>query len=405
MHMIPGAVVVGAHVNALGVIRALAARRIPIVAVSTRAFDVAQHSRWVSESRQLFQLHERRESLVEFLEQNQARWPGWAVFPTNDDALTALAQHHERLSRTYRLTVQAWEITADLVDKDRMHALARNVGLDVPVCYGPGTADTAEAVVRYPVLVKPIQHDRLISLFGAKLFLARDAKQLRSATDRLNEAGLRGLVFEFVPGPDRNLCVYCVYIDAHGEPSEGITVRKLRQNPPLIGGARVAETAPEEPVLREATVELLRRAGFRGMAFAEFKLDPRGGRPMFIEVNGRAVQFNSLLPPTGIDLVDMTWSDFVVGEPPRARPTGWNGSWIHLQADIRCSFSYRHLERSSFGELLAPYRRPKTFAVWSSSDPRPYVTQMALGLRGALAAVGRRRPAKRSRARLTGLAP
>src|SRR5215210_3761747 len=114
--MAPGAVVVGAHVNALGVIRALAARGIAIAAVSTRAFDVAHHSRWVSESHELFELHERRESLVEFLERNETRWRGWAVFPTNDDALTALAQHHERLSRAYRLSVQPWEIVADIVD-------------------------------------------------------------------------------------------------------------------------------------------------------------------------------------------------------------------------------------------------------------------------------------------------
>jgi D-aspartate ligase len=388
-----GAVVVGAHVNGLGVIRALAARGIPIAAVSTRSFDVAHHSRWVSEREELFELHQRPDSLADFLEHNESRWPGWAVFPTNDDSLTALARHHERLSRTYRLPVQPWETVADIVDKDRMHALAQSVGLEVPVCYGPASAETASEPPSYPVLVKPVQHDRLISSFGAKLFLARDADELRVSIDRLAGARLRGLVFEFVPGPDQNIYVYCVYLDARGEPSTGVTVRKLRQNPPLIGGARVAEIVPEVPGLREATVALLRRVGFRGMAFTEFKRDQRTGRFVFIEVNGRAVQFNSLLPPTGIDLVTMAWCDFVLGERPRAQPTGWRGSWIHLQADIRCSFSHRRLERLSLAQLVAPYRRPKTFAVWSASDPRPYLAQTALGMRGALAALRRRRSA------------
>jgi D-aspartate ligase len=308
--------------------------------------------------------------------------------------MTTLARQHERLSRAFRVTVQPWETVADVVDKDRMHVLAESTGLDVPICYGPATAETASKTIRYPVIVKPIQHDRLISSFGTKLFLAEDAEQLRVSTDHLREAGLRGLVFEFVPGPDHDIYVYCVYIDAHCEPSAGVTVRKLRQNPPRIGGARVAEIAPEEPALREATVELLRRAGFRGMAFAEFKRDSRTGRFVFIEVNGRAVQFNSILPPTGIDLVGMAWSDFVLGERPRARRTGWNGSWIHLQADIRCSLAYRRLERLSAAQLVAPYRRPKTYAVWSATDPRPYLAQTALGLRGVL---GRLRPARGAR--------
>jgi len=386
--MPPGAVVVGAHVNGLGVIRALAARGIPIAAVTTRPFDMAHHSRWVSERHELFELHEDIDSLADFLELNARRWPGWAVYPTNDDSLTALARHHERLSSSYTLPVQPWETVADIVDKDRMHHLARTTGIEVPVCHG--TMDDGVMPNRYPVLVKPIQHDRLISTFGTKLFLARDAGELRMAEARVRQAGLRGLVFDFVPGPDRNLLVYCVYVDAHGEPSPGVTVRKLRQHPPLIGGARVAQVATEPPQLREATVELLRRIGFRGMAFAEFKLDSNTGRFVFIEVNGRAVQFNSLLPPTGVDLVAMSWSDFVLKERPRARPTGWSGSWIHLQADIRCSIAYRRIERLSVSELVAPYRRPKTFAVWSAADPRPYLAQTAHSVSGAMAALGRR---------------
>jgi hypothetical protein len=87
----------------------------------------------------------------------------------------------------------------------------------------------------------------------------------------------------------------------------------------------------------------------------------------------------------------MTWSDFALGEPLRPRLTGWTGSWIDLQADIRCSVKYRRLERLTLAELLAPYRGPRTFADWSASDPRPFIAQTALALRGAVAAVNGRR--------------
>src|SRR3954453_12846639 len=367
--MTSGAIVVGAHVNGLSIIRSLGRRGIPVAVLSTRPYDVAQHSRWVSECSKFFELHENPDSLADYLEHNRGRWQGWAVFPTNDDSMTALARNHERLSRDYRLTVQPWETVADLVDKDRMHVLAESVGVEVPICHGPAGEETAAKQLEYPVVVKPIQHDRLISSYGTKLFLARDRQELDVAIERLDETGLRGLVFEFIPGPDRDIYVHAVYVDARGEPSAGVTVRKLRQNPPLIGGARVAEIAPDEPSLRGATVELLRRVGFRGLAFAEFKRDARTGRFVFIEVNGRAVQFNSILPPTGMDAAWMAWSDFVLGEKPRRDETGWRGSWIHLQADIRCSLAHRRVERLSAAELVAPYRRPKAYAVWSADDP------------------------------------
>lgn len=388
--MAPGAVVVGAHVNGLGVIRALGPRGTRIAAISTRRFDIAHHSRFVSERHALPALHDRHEALVELLEANAGRWNGWAVFPTNDDALTTLAVHHERLSRSYRLTVQPWAEAAPLVDKDLMDVLAREAGVELPTCYGPASVATAARNdLRYPVLVKPIQHDRLISLFGTKLFVARDAGELRAAVARLAGAGIAGLVYEFIPGPDSNLYVYCVYMDAAGEPSAGITVRKLRQNPPGVGGARAAEVVADEPRLREATVALLRRARFRGMAFAEFKLDPDSGRFLFIEVNGRAVLFNAILPPTGLDLAAMAWSDFVLGEPLRPRLTGWRGTWIHLQADLMCALRYRRVEHLGIKALTAPYRRPVVFGDWSLTDPKPFLAQTALAARSLLGAGAR----------------
>jgi predicted ATP-grasp superfamily ATP-dependent carboligase len=275
-------------------------------------------------------------------------------------------------------------VISHLVDKDRMLALADRVGLASPACYGAATEETAGRTdIRYPVVVKPIQHDRLISLYGTKLFLARDATELRRAVSRLEQAQSSGLVFEFVPGPDSEIFVYCVYVDARGEPSPGLTVRKLRQNPPFIGGARAAEVVDEIPALREATVELLRRAGFRGMAFAEFKRDRRDGRYLFIEVNGRAVLFNGIAPAAGVDLVGMTWADFVLSETPRASATGWRGVWVHLQAELRCWLLHRHEEHLGLTERWSPYLRPKVHAVWSASDPGPFVAQTRLALIGA----------------------
>ena len=202
---------------------------------------------------------------------------------------------------------------------------------------------------------------------------------MRASIENLHEAGVDGLVFDYVPGPDSQLYVYCVHVDASGEPSPGVTVRKLRQKPPLIGNPRVCEIVGEDRALREATVELLRQAGVRGLAYAEFKRDPRNGRFVFIEVNCRTVALDGILPPTGIDLVSNAWSELVRGEPLRLEATSWRGCWIHLQADVACSLQ----ERLRVGRLLAPYRRPKVFADWSASDPRPFLAQTAIALRAA----------------------
>ncbi len=228
--------------------------------------------------------------------------------------------------------------------------------------------------------MKPIRHGPLISRFGVKLFVARDAAELAAAIGQLSEAGIDGLLFDYVDGPDHEIYACGVYIDRDGTPSPGLTIRKIRQNPPFVGGARVAQTAPEIPELREATIELLRAAGYRGMADAEFKRDAATGAFVFIEVNGRAVLYNSLLPPTGIDLTTAAW-DEASGARPALERTRWEGTWAHLSLDLVASIRHRRLEQLSLSDYLAPYRRRTVFAVWSAADPLPFLAESALAVR------------------------
>ena len=391
-----GAIVVGAHVNGLGVIRALGRRGVPTVSVVTRPFDIAHRSRWVCERVFLPALHDDHSALVDLLERRADDWRGWTVIPTNDDALVALGQQHDRLSRTYRLLCQPWENAAPLVDKDRMHDLAVGAGLDVPRCLGrPSSLDDAGSL-RFALVVKPVRHDRLITTDGVKLFIVGDARELARATARLSAIGLDARVFEFVDGPDSEIVVYCVHVDRHGRAGAGITVRKLRQNPPRIGGARAAVVVDDIPAVRDATLALLERAGHRGLAFAEFKRDPATGRHLFIEVNTRPVLFNGILPPAGVDLVSTAFAESI-GETMSPGPGGWRGAWIHLQADVLATLRYRAEEHLALRRFLEPYRRSHVFAVWSISDPRPFALQTALLARRAAHAAGAIRPPGTSR--------
>ena len=68
-----GAVIIGAHANGLGILRSLATRGVRPAIVSTRPYDMAQHSRWVSERHALPRLHEDHGALVEFLEHHASR--------------------------------------------------------------------------------------------------------------------------------------------------------------------------------------------------------------------------------------------------------------------------------------------------------------------------------------------
>jgi predicted ATP-grasp superfamily ATP-dependent carboligase len=362
----------------------------------------AQRPRRVGARPDVSGLDAHPERLVALLDRHAARFGGWAVIPANDDALAALAAHHDYLTSTYRIVAPPAETASWFLDKARMLDLARAVGVDLPRCWGPATAATAaRADIEFPVVVKPDAGHRFRARFDCKLFAAWDRRELDDAVGRLAAHGLRGQVFDWVPGPDSAIYAYCTYLDARGEPAGGVTIRKLRQAPPRFGVARVAEIVADDPQLRDATIAMLRRIGFHGMAAAEFKRDPRDGRFRFLEVNGRAVIYNALLRRAGLDLAGLAWSDQVCGRTEVATPTGWPGVWVNFHADLLYSLLTRGETGVTVREFLAPYRRPTIDAVWSAADPLPFLVEWGRTARAGVSALWsgahRRRLADRTR--------
>lgn len=370
-----GAIVIGGYVNGLGLVRALAARGIPSAVLTTQPFDVAQRSRWCVAHRAAQNLDACPGALVEALAPWAKRFAGWALLPTNDEALLALALERDALERSFRVVAPDTAVAQRMVDKRVQAAAAAATGIEVPRQWGPADEATARrSDIRFPVVVKPTIGHRFLARFGAKLLVARDPAELLQAVRRFADAGLTGDVVDLVPGADDQIYVYSTYVDARGVAEPGLTVRKLRQSPPSFGVARVAELVDPVPELRDATVALLRRLDFRGIAAAEFKRDPRDGRFRFLEVNGRAVLYNALLRAAGLDVAGLAWSEHVAGRAERQQASSWRGVWVNLHADLLYSV-LRNDEQMRFAEFSAPYRRPFLEAVWSARDPAPFLAQ------------------------------
>lgn len=369
-----GAVVVGGYVNALNVVRSLAPMGVRIAVVTTERFDIAHRSRWCDERIDLTGEPHFEETLHELLARNRERWSGRVVFPTTDSAMLALANLRDELP-AYRMVAPPPGVARLLLEKDKTEENARAVGIDTPRVYGPAEPEIcARGDLRYPVVVKPVMSHQFAGKFGCKLFLARGPAELSEAVGRVGEAGLRARVLDFVPGGDDACYNYCLYIAGNGEVVAGLGMHKLRKSPPFFGVCRVAEPWDDDS-LRGPTVALLRRMGYRGMANAEYKLDPRDGRMRLMEVNGRPFLMAGLARLAGVDMMRLAWAENTGAPFPGARYNGWRGHWIHLHADLLYALLFRRTEALSFGEYARPYLRSPAFAVLSLRDPLPFLMQ------------------------------
>jgi predicted ATP-grasp superfamily ATP-dependent carboligase len=398
--MTPGAIVIGGYANAVSALRSLAREGVRTAVVLTKPEDIAHHSRYAHESHRVLDLHRRPDGLIDLLQDQGARWRGWALIPTNDHALTALAEHRELLSRWYPPTVPEAPIVRQVVIKSNTYRVAREVGLDVPHWYGPASRLTAmRRDIVYPVVVKPLQGAALGEVFGTRLFVAHSPLELIAAIDQLERAGLSGEVFDLIPGTDRQFHNYTVYIDRYGQPVAEFSFRKLRKAPPFFGAARAAEAA-DLPELREPTIALLQRIGWRGIASAEYKLDPRDGRYRLIGINGRCYLSHALATRCGVNYPLLAWQEYARRQRVSARPNGWRGTWFHLHADLLYAAFQQRGSDWSWGDLVRGYVGPWVDAVWSAADPGPFAAQWVGTLRKAAREIREGREMETVRARL-----
>jgi predicted ATP-grasp superfamily ATP-dependent carboligase len=376
-----GAIVVGAHVNGLTVSRALWRAGVAVVVVRTRDWDIGHVSRAAAGSVDLRDFPSRPDALPELLDRRSRDWRGWAVYPTDDAALSVLLQRRYMLEGLgYRLIAGPDEAVETLLDKERTTGLAARLGIDLPACYGDAQKPAPNpGALRYPVVLKPSHSHLFREAFGGKkLFVADNPAQYEDCRRKLAKAGLHAQVLDLIPGPDSLFFNYSVYVDARGEPRAGLAMRKERKSPPSFGVCRVAHTrvdAEREKVMRDAVLAILREVGYRGMANAEFKLDERDGKLRLMEINARPFLMQGLAMCAGIDYPLMAWQDFVLGEAPRSERNGWEGAWIHLHADIGNALAYRKDENLRMADYLRPYRMPHRFAVFSWRDPAPFLLQ------------------------------
>jgi predicted ATP-grasp superfamily ATP-dependent carboligase len=232
------------------------------------------------------------------------------------------------------------------------------------------------------VIVKPLQSSRFWEVFGKKLLVVRDRAELLDAVDRVGDSGIAAEVHDLVPGADDQVFNYTVYIDRWGQPAAEFALRKLRKAPRFFGVGRAAMPA-HLPQLRERTLALLHGIGWRGTASVEYKLDPRDGRYRLMEINGRCPLVNALPTRCGVNYPLLAWREHVLREAVSAAPNGWGGVWTHMHADLLYTAVEERTPDWSWLDFIRSYAGPWVDAVWTKSDPVPFLAQCAGTLRKA----------------------
>ncbi len=369
----------GADYRALGIVRSLGRRRIPVWVIKQGGHLVAAASRYVHRRVPWPDGDDAQkiDYLLDLSVKNGLK--GWALIPTDDYAVNLASVYHELLSKQYRVTVPPWEKLQWACDKRQLHKLAQKLGIDQPwtSCI-PAKDELAALDCPFPVILKPAIRLKPTSLAIPKAWRADDRQEL---TARIQEAAAfiapENLILqEMVPGGGECQFSYAA-LCKDGFPLASIVARRLRQYPKDFGQFSTFVETADEPQVANAAERLLAASRFTGLAEVEFKRDPRDGRFKVLDVNPRVWGWHTLSVRAGVDFSYLLW--LLVRDQPVPMLQGRAGErWIHGSADLRVALGEIFNGGFSLSSYLRSVRGPKESAIFAWDDPLPGILDLPL---------------------------
>jgi predicted ATP-grasp superfamily ATP-dependent carboligase len=302
-------------------------------------------------------------------------WRG-VLFPANDEFTRFVSAHRDELRPFFEIQLPAHDVVEQLADKWRFHRLAGAHGIEAPSAFCPSSALEVAALdgkIDFPCVVKPVRTSLWKGSGAGKALMASSLEEVIQAWRRLSREPGDLLVQELIPGNEDRAYLYVAYYDRMGRPAVELTMRKIRQHPPIFGTACVTETV-DEPAVVELSRTFLQAIGYRGIVDVEFKRDPRDGRLKIIEINPRVGLQHKLATQAGADLLLAAYLD-QTGAPPL--PSGGRSvrrlKWIEVSRELESACHYLRSGDLTLGTWLRSLQGPKTFPSWDWRDPMPFL--------------------------------
>jgi D-aspartate ligase len=386
------AIVASGSTHALGVVRSLGRRGVPVTVVSYDRRDIATSSRFARDVIRAPHPDKDEAAFVKVLLEMAHRCPGSLLIPASDAALGTVARHKTNLEDAGLIVASGGpEVTETLLNKATTFALARAAGVPSPATFAVSDEEDVRqfcASADFPAVLKPELSHIYRELVGVKWSRVESPEEALRAYAVARSHSLEVVLQELIPGDEQCGAVYNSYF-WNGQPLVEFTSRKIRNSPPDTGSPSVvvSEWMPE---VAEQARRLLRAAKFSGYSCTEFKRDPRDGEYKVMEVNARHNLSSLLATRCGLNFPWLQYQHLVDGVLPVQHDYEQGIYWIDVTRDMQNLCHYVGRPGYSLGDFLKPYRRSHIFAVLDRDDLGPAATRGVDTIRIAAARVRRK---------------
>jgi D-aspartate ligase len=363
-----GIIVLGGHVQGLGIIRIFGKNGIPSVLIDDTESNIARHSKYCRAFHKSLNI---LDTLRIFIQNDQ--YKKWIIIPTNDAQVELLSKNKEELSFHYKVATEDWEILKYCYNKRETYRIAKESGLYFPTSYFPNNLDELKAItVEFPCIIKPAVMHSFYKAFKKKVFVCNNKEELISYYNLALQIipADEIIIQQIIPGVSEHQYSVCYYYNKV-TPIVTLCARRKRQHPLDFGNATTyAETVHIQEIL-EFSNSILKNIGYTGLCEVEFKYDTRDNKYKFLEINPRTWKWHYISEISGSPFL-MTLYNSMHGIETTNTNTWKDSSWQHFTTDYFVIF--QQILNGSF--KFRNRKNPKIQAVLSINDIKPFLYEM-----------------------------
>jgi D-aspartate ligase len=361
-----GAIILGGHVQSLGITRILGREGIPVIVIDKTKANLAKHSKY---SCDFFCVKD--DCLLEFLYGliQKKQYRKWVIFPTDDFHVNLLSQNKQELETNFIVSTDSWESVSIFYNKRKSYEVAKNFNIPIASTFFPeNEKELDKLIIDYPCIIKPAIMHVFYKQVKKKVFVCRNLIELKANYNKaLNLIPAdEVIVQEIIKGSGKNQFSAC-FLFLKGETYVYLAACRMRQHPLDFGNATTYAETTEIPLLKEYGERILKAADYNGLCEVEFKFDDRDKQYKFLEVNPRTWKWHSIANKTGTPFIK-NYYDYLNGKSIQRVEQFSKASFLHLLTDLPLRLLLFLKGYSYWNRILKPVEH----AVWAKDDIMPW---------------------------------
>jgi len=361
-----GIIVLGGHVQALGIARIAGQNKIPLIAIDDKNINLIRFSKYCTKF-----YRKRNKKVISFLTSfiSNEKYQNWLIIPTNDSHLEILSQNLNLLKPYFNVLAEPSETIKFFYNKIETYKLCDSLKIPYPKSIFPKSfEDLKHKQLNFPVIIKPAIMHKFFSKTRKKVYICNNQSELlenyllAKTIVPQNEI----IVQEVIKGSSENQYSACFSFNK-SMPLVTLLARRKRQHPIDFGNATTfAESIPYDADLINQSINLLKSVKYFGFAEVEYKRD-NSGKIYLLEVNPRLWKWHLIGMKSRSPFIMSIYNNIFNFKGDTQTNTWCEASFRHTITDFYVLFKIFIKKR----KVISLNNQNCQNAVWDIKDPLP----------------------------------